>query len=84
MKIGTVVKNHYAGKNNPTKYFIYLGISGKYADVIDIHCDGKLHKGRYYKESLKDKTKYEEVGYCNFLDIAKQTLIEHLNKDIEM
>ena len=26
MKIGTIICNHWAGENNPVKYFIYTGL----------------------------------------------------------
>ena len=43
MKIGTILKNNWAGKGNPIKYFIYLGTSGDY--IKGLYCvDGKQKK----------------------------------------
>ncbi|KAK9679516.1 hypothetical protein QE152_g40017 [Popillia japonica] len=73
VKKGTIIHNHWAGDKNPTKYFIYTGISGRYANGIN--WDGKeLSKVSYYKEDLADKTMFEPVGYCNAFDIMKADL----------
>jgi hypothetical protein len=82
LKIGTIVRNHWASEDNPTKHFIYTGISGELATVISY--DGKkLINNKYYKNDLKDTEKYEPVGYCEAFDIMKKDLI-NWNKRAEV
>ncbi len=73
VKIGTIVLNHWAGEGNPSKYFIYTGIKGKYATGIFLN-NGKLETANYYKKDLLDSGKFEPVGYCNGFDIMKEDL----------
>lgn len=78
LKIGTIVCNHWAGENNPSRYFIYAGTSGKYANGISYY-GGKLNKEQYYAKDLKDKIMFEPVGYCNAFDAMKADLQKLLN-----
>lgn len=74
MKIGTILKNNWAGKGNPVAYFIYLGTSGDY--IKGLYCvDGKLKKARYYKKNMKTGM-IEEAGYSEGINILKQDLIK--------
>ena len=73
MRIGTIINNHWASEENPTKYFIYTGIKGKSATGITIN-NGKLEKTEYYKRDLDDKTNFEPVGYCDAFEIMKRDL----------
>lgn len=78
MKKGTIIRNHWAGENNPGRYFIYMGISGRYAVGIQ-YIDGKLQKVNYYKSDFADKEKFEPVGYCNAFDVMKADIEKLLN-----
>ncbi len=78
MKIGTIIKNHWAGYKNPIRFFIYTGIQGSYATGIYLD-SGRLGKTRHYKHDIQDKSKYEEVGYCRAFDLMKSDLEHFLN-----
>lgn len=77
MRIGTIVKNGWAGEGNPLKYFIYTGVSGKYATGISLE-NGRLIKIRYYKKDLKETRDGEDVfqivGYSTGIDLLKEDL----------
>ena len=73
MKIGTIVLNHWAGQNNPAKYFIYTGIKGKYATGIFLN-NGKLERVTCYATDFRNKEIFEPVGYCKGFDIMKEDL----------
>ena len=80
MKCGDIVRNHWAGEENPTKYFIFIKNSGKMTKVI--HFDGKrLKTGNYYSYSLKEPGKYEVVGHIDLIGFLINPLIELLAKD---
>jgi len=74
MKIGTIILNKWAGDNNPIRYFIYTGISGKYANGI-VCVGGQLKKTQFYKHDFLNSGMFEAVGYCNAFDIMKQALM---------
>lgn len=82
MKIGTIIVNHWAGKGNPGKYFIYTGIKGKYATGIYFY-ENKLHKSKYSKEDFINSGKFEPTGYCNGFDIMKEDLRSLLTANIK-
>lgn len=73
MKIGTIVENKWAGQGNPLRYFVYTGISGKYATGIS-EVNGELERVRYYKEDLLNATMLVPVGYCEGFDLMKADL----------
>lgn len=73
MKIGSIVLNKWAGENNPIRYFIYTGMTAKYANGI-VCVDGQLRKTQFYKHDFLNSGMFEEVGYCNTFDIMKQDL----------
>ena len=82
MKKGTIILNHWAGEKNQSKYFIYTGIKGKYATGICL-IDNKIEETTYYKDDLKDKEKFEEVGFCDYKNFIKKSLNEvKLNKKV--
>lgn len=73
MKIGTIIKNNWAGDKNPSKYFIYTGIEGKYATGLSL-VGGKLKKVKYYKRDFDGKEAFETVGYSKGFDMLKESL----------
>ena len=81
MKCGDIVRNHWAGERNPTRYFIYLKNNGKYSEVINF--DGKkLRRGKYYNSSFKENPdKFVVVGHINLIGFIKTPLMELLNAD---
>lgn len=86
MKIGTIICNHWAGDKNPYKYFIYLGIEGKYAKGVALYRN-KLEKVSYYARDFNNREVFEPVGYCEGLEIMKKDLKilqnETMRKDVE-
>jgi hypothetical protein len=74
MKIGTIINNHWASKENPKKYFIYMGTQGKYATGVYLNSDGRLKRTRFYTSDIKDSTNFEVVGYCDAFEIMKSDL----------
>lgn len=89
MKCGDIVKNNWAGKNNPIRYFIFIKNNGKYAQVVDF--DGKrLRTSQYYMSDLKNiktthggKPAYEVMGHIDLIGFIKNPLIELLNEPSE-
>ena len=79
MRVGTIICNHWAGDDNPTKYSIYIGTGSKNIKVIQV-VKGKLNIGEYDKKRFFESGMYEEVGYCNGLDIIKADL-KAMNKN---
>ncbi|MYL44616.1 hypothetical protein GLV94_03075 [Virgibacillus halodenitrificans] len=73
MKKGTIIRNHWAGSDNPTRYCIYLGCNGRYVNVLEL-VNGKLKKGQYYKSTFQDKEKFEIVGQSKGFDVLKDDL----------
>jgi len=74
MKIGTIIRNHWAGKDNPMRYFIYLGTSGNYVNGVAINSSGKLYKCSYRKHDFDKRNIFEPVGYCEGIEIMKNDL----------
>lgn len=73
MKKGTIIRNHWAGENNPTRFCIYLGTSGRYVNVLEL-ANGKLRKGQYYKSHFKDREVFEIVGHTQGFEVLKNDL----------
>ena len=80
-KCGDIVRNHWAGDINPTKYFVFIKNNGKVCEVIDF--DGKrLRKGSYYTDDLaKGDGKFEKIGHLDLIGFLKTPLVDLLNKD---
>lgn len=78
MKIGTIINNQFAGENNPTKYFIYTGVVGRFATGI-CFVDGKIEKMKFDKKRLNNYL--EPIGYCKAFDIIKEDLKVYKNKE---
>lgn len=83
MKIGTIIKNHWAGgENNPARYFIYTGIKGRYVTGICLE-GNRLGKIEFYKSDVKKNPEtFETVGYCKAFDIMKEDLKEEHAKGV--
>ena len=67
MNLGDIVRNDWAGDGNPIKYFIYTGISGRYATGLYVS-GNEIRPVRYYKEEMKTD-KFVVVGHCNYRDV---------------
>jgi hypothetical protein len=76
MKIGTIIRNDWAGDRNPTKYFIYTGISGEYATGIALN-NGNIKRLRFGKKDFVNDGKFVPVGYCGFADLIKADLMKY-------
>ena len=83
MKIGSIMINHSAGKDNPLRYFIYTGIDGEFATGIYMTSKMQLGKVHYMKKDIKDTDKFEVVGYSKAFDIMKVDLVNIINKGSE-
>lgn len=82
MKCGDIVRNHWAGENNPIRYFIFIRNEGKYSQVVHIHGNNKLATGRYYSSDLKNDTEhFKVVGYLPLKQIILESLRKFLDKD---
>ena len=73
MKVGTIVRNGYASKNNPIRYGLYLGGNR----VLSFLPNGHTHFS-VYDGMLKDE-RFEAVG---FIDI-KGELEKHKSMEEE-
>jgi hypothetical protein len=73
MKLGTIICNHWASDDNPTKYFIYTGMQGEYATGI-CFIDGKIDKLKFYANDFRKSEVFEPVGYCKAFEIMKEDL----------
>ena len=73
MKIGSIINNYWASEGNPTKYFIYTGIKGKYATGICL-IDNKLEKIQFYSNDFKNSGKFEQIGFCSAFETMKEDL----------
>lgn len=80
MKIGTLVKNNGVGDKNPSRIFIYTGISGEYANGLEL-IDGKLEKTRYYKRDFKKEDIFQIIGYTNGFEVLKDDLKKLLDME---
>ena len=74
MRIGTIIKNHWASKGNPVKYFIYTGTQGKYATGVYLEDNNRLLKLRVYASDFKKKDEFEPIGYSKAFEIMKGDL----------
>lgn len=75
VKIGTIIKNKWAGEGNPGRYFIYTGIKGDYATGFYIK-NNNVKKIDFYKGDFQKRDIFIEVGFSNYMDIAKNDLLE--------
>jgi hypothetical protein len=73
MKIGTIIRNDWAGDKNPGKYFVYCGIVGKYATGVYVE-NGKLVDIKFNKYAFKNDGKFVDVGHCDFIGYIKGEL----------
>lgn len=73
MRKGTIIRNHWASENNPSRFFIYTGADGRFANGIEL-VDGKLNTVRYYKVDFRNKDIFEPMGHCKAFDIMKNEL----------
>jgi len=74
MKIGTIMKNRFASNVNPRKYFVYIGVDGKYVTGIYLDDDNKLGGVRYCKDDLRNGEMLEVVGYTEAFEIMRSDL----------
>ena len=81
MRKGTIIRNHWASDKNPTRYFIYMGIKGRFAEGIEL-VDGKLNTVRYHKEDFLNSEAFEKVGYCIAFDILKSDLKKFIEGEL--
>jgi hypothetical protein len=78
MKCGDIVRNHYAGENNPTRFFVYIQNEGRCSKVI--YFDGKrLRFSHYYSNDLKTD-KFEIVDHLPIVESIKNILDKHLKE----
>ena len=75
VKLGTIIKNKWAGEGNPSKYFIYTGIKGDYATGFYIK-NNVAKKIKFYKKDFQKEAIFVEVGFSNYMEIAKNDLAE--------
>ena len=73
MKIGTIICNHWAGENNPVKYFIYTGIKNGYGTGLYLQ-DGKLIELRVYKKDIEEAANFEPIGISKGFEVIKDEL----------
>ena len=81
---GDIVRNNYAG--HPTvKYFIYLGISGKYVNGLSLHKGKVIKKCQYYKSDMtgliNGEPAFQVVGHTNAFDIMKEDLLKFIESE---
>jgi len=81
MKCGDIVRNYWAGDENPTRYFVYLKNDGRYTSAISF--DGKrLRKAQYYSDHIKkEPDKFVVVGHVDLVDYIKAPLLELIQSD---
>ncbi len=80
MKKGTIIKNHWAGDNNPGRYSIYLGTTaGRYVNVLMLQ-SGKLVKGQFYKSDFENQEVFEIVGHSTGFEVLKNDLKRFLEE----
>lgn len=70
MKIGTVLRNEYVADDSPLRYAVYVGCDSKYIHTIYPY-NGKIEKGRYYKQDVGEGREIHPVGYT---DVIKQMI----------
>ena len=79
LKCGDIIKNSWASDRNPTRYFIFIEYSGKYAKCITLTGKGSAVRwARYYASELKNNSDgaFEVVGHLPVKEsIAKALLI---------
>ena len=73
MRVGTIIKNNWASKENPNKYFIYAGTKGIYANGLCVE-KGKVVNVRIYKTDIDDERMFERIGYCDYIGYLKEEI----------
>lgn len=74
MRKGMLIRNCSASDRNPQRYFIYTGISGKYANGLTFDSKGQLEKIYFNKYDFLQEGFFEPVGYSKGFDILKEDL----------
>lgn len=80
MKKGTIIRNHWAGDNNPMRYFIYTGSSGSCVNGIAL-VSRQLRKAQYYKTDFNNRDIFEIVGQSKGFDILENDLKSCLEEE---
>ncbi|MBN6206242.1 hypothetical protein JYK21_07245 [Ralstonia pickettii] len=81
MKKGTIIRNHWASKNNPIRYCIYLGTSDRDVNVLEL-VNGKLQRGQYHKSSFENREVFEVVGHSKGFEVLKDDLKKLLEESL--
>lgn len=73
LECGDIVKNGWAGDNNPGRVFIFVKTEGRYVKVLNMESDGKLHWGRYYATDIRDNPegKFTVVGHIKLKEMKR-------------
>lgn len=80
---GDIIHNRYAGHPS-VKYFIYLGVSGKYVNGLELREGKGIKKCQYYKSSMNEmldgEPAFQVVGHTNAFDVMKQDLSKFIQE----
>ena len=78
---GDIIHNRYAGHPS-NKYFIYLGVSGRYVNGLALQEGKGIKKCQYYKSSMNEmldgKPAFQVVGHTKAFDVMKQDLLKFI------
>lgn len=78
MKCGDIVRNHWAGEDNPQRVFLFLRNEGKYSRVV-AWGGNRLDFCRFYTADMQND-KFEVIGHLPIAQIIKDELFRHLEK----
>lgn len=78
MKIGTILRNDYVSDDSPLRYVIYVGNDGKYLHAI-YPFQGKIKRGRYYKQDVGEGMEISPVGYTDVLNRMVRLIEEDIS-----
>ncbi|MFJ8099374.1 hypothetical protein [Lysinibacillus sp. NPDC096212] len=82
---GDIIHNRYAGHPS-SKYFIYLGVSGRYVNGLSLQKGKDIKEFQFYKSSmntmLNGEPAFQVVGHTNAFDVMKQDLLKFIEGEI--
>ncbi|WP_339260928.1 hypothetical protein [Lysinibacillus sp. FSL K6-3209] len=81
---GDIIHNRYAG--HPTnKYFIYLGVSGRYVNGLTLRKGKDIKECQFYKSSMNEmldgEPAFQVVGHTIAFDVMKQDLLKFIEEE---
>lgn len=79
-KQGDVIRNRWAGENNPTRYFIVWKIYGKKVSIIEL----RNNKLNFEKDSYTDVYELFHDGEPAFVKVGHTGAFELMREDLKI